>query len=74
MKNIALIGFMGAGKSTVAEAPAEKIWHGDCGNGCPDYKKRKNADSRNLCPERGSLFPGEGDGSFWRNSRKKKMW
>ena len=36
------------------------------------YKKRKNADSRNLCPERGSLFPGEGDGSFGGTPGKRK--
>lgn len=73
MKNIALIGFMGAGKSTVAEAPAEKIWHGDCGNGCPDYKKRKSRFQKSL-PRKGKPISGRRRRLFWRNSRKKKMW
>ena len=31
----------GSREEYCGRGPAEKIWHGDCGNGCPDYKKRK---------------------------------
>ena len=46
-KNIFLIGFMGAGKSTIARAIKQKLGSG-CGDGRAYRKRTGNADQQNF--------------------------
>ena len=72
MKNIALIGFMGAGKSTVAEALQKRYGMEIVEMDALIIKREKMPIPEIFAQRRGSLFPGEGDGSFGGTPGKRK--